>query len=83
MKKFGLFIICAALFLALSGCSGKTPDEKLYVLSRERDAVYLVGAKGSEKVMDVPADALLADVSGSSLWYATETALIQLGLADG
>ncbi|MBR5114943.1 MAG: hypothetical protein IK101_06570 [Oscillospiraceae bacterium] len=85
MKKFGLFIICAALFLALalSGCSGKTPDEKLYVLSRERDAVYLVGAKGSEKVMDVPADALLADVSGSSLWYATETALIKLGLADG
>ena len=85
MKKLGLFAVCAALFLslALSGCAAKAPDEKLYVLSRERDAVYLVGAKGSEKVMDVPADALLADVSGSSLWYATETSLIRLGLADG
>ena len=85
MKKLGLFAVCAALFLslALSGCAAKAPDEKLYVLSRERDAVYLVGAKGSEKVMDVPSDSLLADVSGSSLWYATETSLIRLGLADG
>jgi hypothetical protein len=85
MKKFGLFAICAALFLALalSGCAAKAPDEKLYVLSRERDAVWLVGAKGSEKIMDVPADALLADVSGGSLWYATETSLVKLCLADG
>ena len=85
MKKFCLFAICAALVLALalSGCAPEAPDEKLYVLTRERDAVWLVGAKGSEKVTDVPADALLADVSGSSLWYATETALVKLGLVDG
>ena len=70
------------LSLTLAGCAAKTPDEKIYALTKELDAVYLVGADGAEKVYDLPDGAITAAVSGGTLWYADETALVRLDLAD-
>ena len=80
-------IIAAALAililaLTLAGCAAKTPDEKIYALTKELDAVYLVGADGAERVYDLPDGAITAAVSGGTLWYADGAALIRLDLAD-
>ncbi|NLV51412.1 MAG: hypothetical protein GXY20_12055 [Clostridiales bacterium] len=76
-------LIIVLLVLSLAGCTAKKPAEKLYVFSHEREEVWLVGAEGAEKIFDVPEDALSADISGSTLWYANGTTLARLGLADG
>ena len=83
MKRAISLIIAAVLVLSLAGCAAEKPDEKIYVLSRDRDAVWLVGADGAEKVMDVPEDALSASLEGGTLWYANETKLVRVGAADG
>ena len=76
-------ILFFVLVISLSACAAKKPSEKLYVLSRDRDAVWLVGADGAEKVMDVPEDALSAALEGDTFWYANEAKLVKIGVADG
>ena len=83
MKRAISLIIAAILVLSLAGCAAKKPDEKIYVLSRDRDAVWLVGADGAEKITDVPEDALSVSLAGDKLWYANETALARIALPDG
>ncbi|MCR5648527.1 MAG: M56 family metallopeptidase, partial [Oscillospiraceae bacterium] len=57
--------------------------ERLYCLTHERDAVWLVGLDGAEKVYDLPEGTQTAAVAGSTLWYATEDELVRVDLADG
>lgn len=84
MKRISCSVLIVVLLvLSLVGCAEKKPAEKLYVLSHERGEVWLVGAEGAEKTLDVPEDALSANISGSTLWYANGTTLVRLGLADG
>lgn len=83
MKRIAAAIISVLILaLALAGCAAKTPDEKIYALTKELDAVYLVGADGAERVYDLPDGAITAAVSGDTLWYADETVLVRLDLAD-
>ncbi len=57
--------------------------ERLYCLTHERDAIWLVGLDGAEKVMELPEGVQTAAVAGSTLWYATEDELVRVYLADG
>ena len=84
-----LAVALAAVVIAVAaaGCvfAGvkKPAPEKLYVLSHERESVWLVGEKGSEKVCDLPDTAATADVCGSVLWYADGTSLVRVALENG
>ncbi|MBR5708359.1 MAG: hypothetical protein IKX41_03150, partial [Oscillospiraceae bacterium] len=86
MKRILTFVLAAALVLSLAACAktpGAEPPEKLYVLTHQREAVYLVGADGAEKVYDLPGPMMTADVCGSVLWYVEGDSLVRVGLADG
>lgn len=85
MKRFLILLIALALILSLAACAKAPaqPAEKLYALTHEREAVYLVGADGAEKVYDLPRSGMTADVSGSTLWYVEGDSLVRVGLADG
>jgi beta-lactamase regulating signal transducer with metallopeptidase domain len=84
-----LAVALAAVVIAVAaaGCvfagAKKPAPEKLYVLSHQREAVWLVGADGAEKVCDLPDTAATADVCGSILWYADGTSLVRVALENG
>ncbi len=84
MKRAISLIIAAVLVLSLAGCAAEKPSEKLYCMSHEREAVWLVDANGSEKVFELPEDVLTAGICGSRLWYTEDgAALVRVDLADG
>lgn len=75
-------IAVAAAGCVFAGAKNAAP-EKIYALSHERDAVWLVGEDGAEKVYDLPDTAENADVFGSVLWYSTEGCVVRLALESG
>ena len=85
-----LAVALAAVVIAVAaaGCvfAGvkKPAPEKIYALSRGVDAVWLVGADGAEKVMDIPEEAVGGKcLSGGALWYSTGDFVVRIALADG
>lgn len=80
-------VVVLVFALSFSGCFTKKTDEKpaekLYALTHEHEAVYLVGSDGAEKVYDLPERGMPADLSGSTLWYADGNTLVRVALESG
>lgn len=83
--KRSIPVVLAILILIplLAGCAIKKASEKIFCLTHEREAVWLVSTEGSEKVFDLPDTMLTAGIIGDKLWYSDGMKLVRVTLKDG